>query len=132
MRHTKALRTLLFIAGLMLTVLGGWRLFDPITFFANNGLELTLDPGLLSEARGTGGVVVGLGLLVLRGAFSAEAVRTSVFAALVVFFGFASARLVGLVLDGNPGDAVLTGIASEVIMGTLIGTAAAHARRTFA
>ena len=105
MKNSKFLKGILILLGLLLTVLGSWRLIDPISFFENSGLILIKDAGLLNEARATGGVVVGFGLLILLGAFNQKLSFTSTIAAIVVFLGFAMARVLGFALDGNPGEA---------------------------
>ena len=67
MKNSKVLNGILILLGINLTLLGSWRLLNPIAFFENRGLILDNDAGLLNEARATGGVVVGIGLL---GAFA--------------------------------------------------------------
>ena len=119
MKNSKVLKGILIVLGLLLTVIGLWRLFDPITFFENSGLVLSNDAGLLSEARGAGGVVVGFGIVVLLGAFNQRLSYTSTIAALVVFLGYGIARLIGFSLDGNPGEGVIQGIIIEFFLGLL-------------
>ena len=134
----KALKTLgIILLGLPLLVLGSWRLFDPISFFAFNGLQLAADPGLLSEARATGGVVVGFALVIVSGAFLEHRRSTSLLVATVLFFSFAVGRLIGLGADGSPGDQVMQGLISELIFGSvalaaLIRTRSARALSTTA
>ena len=117
MKNSKALKGILILLGLLLTVLGSWRLMDPIAFFENSGLILRNDVGLLNEARATGGVVVGFGLLILAGAFNQKLAYTSTIASVVVFLGFGTGRLIGFVLDGNPGEALAEGILFEFVLG---------------
>ena len=119
MKNSKVLKGILMVLGLILTVIGLWRLFDPITFFENSGLVLSNDAGLLSEARGAGGAVVGFGIVVLLGAFNQRLSYTSTIAAIVVFLGFGIARLIGFSLDGNPGEGVIQGIIVEFVFGLL-------------
>ena len=119
MKNSKVLKGILMVLGLILTVIGLWRLFDPITFFENSGLVLSNDAGLLSEARGAGGAVVGFGIVVLLGAFNQRLSYTSTIAAIVVFLGFGIARLIGFSLDGNPGEGVIQGIIIEFVFGLL-------------
>ena len=119
MKNSKVLKGILIVLGLLLTVIGLWRLFDPIAFFENSGLVLSNDAGLLSEARGAGGAVVGFGIVVLLGAFNQKLSYTSTIAALVVFLGFGIARLIGFSLDGNPGEGVIQGIIVEFVLGLL-------------
>ena len=119
MKNSKILKGILSVLGLLLTGLGSWRLFNPITFYENSGLVLSNEAGLLSEARGTGGVIVGFGLVVLMGAFYQRLSYTSTIAAIVVFLGFGVARVIGFSLDGNPGEGVIQGIIFEIVLGLL-------------
>ena len=119
MKNSKVLKSILIVLGLLLIVIGLWRLFDPITFFENSGLVLSNEAGLLSEARATGGAVVGFGIVVLLGAFNQRLSYTSTITALVVFLGFGIARLIGFSLDGNPGEGVIQGIIIEFVLGLL-------------
>jgi len=60
MKNSKILKGILILLGLLLTVLGSWRLFDPTAFFENSGIVLNNDVGLLSEARATGRCCCGI------------------------------------------------------------------------
>lgn len=117
MKNSIIPKIILIVLGLLLTVLGSWRLFDPIAFFNNSGLFLEDTAGLLSEARGIGGVIVGFGLLILSGAFIRKLSFTSTIAAIVVFLGFGVARLIGYSMDGYPGDVVIQGMVFEFVLG---------------
>jgi hypothetical protein len=119
MRNSKILKGILIFLGLILIILGSWRLLDPIAFFANSGIVLSEDAGSLSEARGTGGVVVGFGFLILLGAFKQKLAYTSTITAIVLFLGFGLARLISYSLDGNPGEAVIQGLIIELVFGLL-------------
>jgi len=63
--------------------------------------------------------VVGFGLLILLGAFNQKLSFTSTIAAIVVFLGFAMARVLGFALDGNPGEALVQGMIFEFVFGLL-------------
>jgi hypothetical protein len=119
MKNSKVLKGILILLGLLLTVIGSWRLFDPIAFFENSGIVLNNDVGLLSEARATGGAVVASGLVVILGAFSQRLSYTSTISAIVIFLGFGVARLIGFGLDGNPGQGVIQGLIIEFVLGML-------------
>jgi len=67
MKNSKVLKGIIILLGLNLTVLGSWRVIDPITFFEFSGLILSNDIGLLNEARAAGGAVAGFGLLIFIG-----------------------------------------------------------------
>ena len=119
MKTSKVLKAILIVLGLLLIGIGLWRLFDPIGFFQNSGITLDNQAGLLSEARATGGAVVGFGIVVLLGAFNQRLSYTSTITAIVVFLGFGIARLIGFSLDGNPGEGVIQGIIIEFVLGLL-------------
>ena len=120
MKKSKVLKGILILLGLNLTVLGSWRVIDPIAFFEFSGMILSNDVGLLNEARGTGGAVVGFGILILLGAFNRKLSYTSTIAAIVLYLGFGVARVIGFVLDGNPGEMIVQGIIGEFVFG-LVG-----------
>lgn len=119
MKNSKVLKGILILMGVLLVVLGAWRLFDPISFFENSGIVLNNDAGLLNEARATGGAVVGFGLLVLLGAFRHKLAYTSTIASIVLFFGFGIARLIGFALDGNVSEMLILGMVIEFAFGLL-------------
>lgn len=73
MKNSKVLKAILLVTGLPLTVMGSWRVFDPVSFYAFSGMTLDPSINILSEARGAGGVVAGFGLLILSGIFVKKA-----------------------------------------------------------
>ena len=85
MKNSIMLKTILFVLGLVLIVLGTSRLVDPIAFFANSGIQLSNDVSLLNEIRGLDGPIVGFGILVMLGAFIRKLAFTSTIAAIVFF-----------------------------------------------
>ena len=119
MKNSKVLKAILIILGLFLIVFGSFRLINPVSSLDGLGVELDGTVGPLSEARGSGGVLLGFGLLFLIGAFRKRLTYTSTLAAVVLFFGFGMGRLISVVFDGNPGSAMLGGMASEFIFGFL-------------
>lgn len=52
MHESRGLKVILMVLALILVIFGGWRLLDPIGFYAFNGLKLPDDAGLLSGVRG--------------------------------------------------------------------------------
>ena len=119
MKESKSFKVILIVLALTLLIFGGWRLLDPIGFYTFSGLELPDVAGLLSEVRGAGGMIMVSGLVVGLGAFRHAWSRTSVVLAAVVFLSFGLARLLGIALDGSPGQEVIQGMATELVMGGL-------------
>ena len=105
--------------GFLLIGLGSWRLIDPITFFENSGLILENKSGLLNEARGTGGVVLTFGLLIFIGAFNSKLTFTSTITAVLLFYGFAIARIIGFIIDSKIVEKQTHGAIMEVVFGSL-------------
>jgi len=104
----------------MLIIFGAWRVAFPVEFYNFSGLTLGNDIGILSEARGAGGAILGLGMLILLGAFFPSLTFTSIIVLIVVFLSYGLARLLGIATDGVPGPDIIKGIISEFIAG-LIG-----------
>ena len=77
---------------------------------------------MLNEARAFGGAVVGLGILIILGAFSAAMTFTSSILSFVVFLSFGFARLLGIALDGMPGEEIIQGVIFEFVFGVVGAT----------
>jgi len=119
MKNSKVLKGILIVLGFQLIIFGLWRLIDPINFFNFSGLLLSADAGLLSEARGAGGAILGFGILIFLGAFKKELTYTSTITAMILFLGFGIARVISLIVDGNPGGMIFQGIIGEFVFGLL-------------
>ena len=117
----RTLQTILIALALIAIVFGGWRLLAPVSFYDFNGLDLPPQPGLLSEVRGAGGIMLIAGLIVAMGAFSREWTRTALVLAFVLYSALVLGRLLGFVLDGYPGSGVVTGFAIESIAAVMAG-----------
>ncbi|MFV2178222.1 DUF4345 domain-containing protein [Actinomadura sp. LOL_016] len=104
----------LFTAGLVLLVVGTAGLTAPVAFHEASGIEVAADPGLLSETRATGGVLLAAGVFLVLGAF---VVRFAVTAAGVGAFGYLAyglSRLIGIAVDGMPGSGLVMAAAVEL------------------
>ena len=119
MKESCGFKVILIVLALTLVIFGGWRLLDPIGFYAFSGLELSDDAGLFSEVRGAGGIIRASGLVVGLGAFRHAWTRTPVVLAAMVFMSLGLARLLGIALDGSPGAEVIQGMAIELVLGGL-------------
>jgi len=116
-------RAVLVTIGGFLVVFGAWRLLDPVGFFAFSGLVLGNDPGLLSEARGAGALVLAFGGLILAGSVFSSLTRTSAATAWILLWSFGLGRIVGLINDGLPSAQVLQGLFSELLFGAVSAVA---------
>jgi hypothetical protein len=119
MKNSIVLKTILFLLGLFLIVIGAGRLVMPVEFYSFVGVALGSDITLLSEARGVGGMMLGSGILIFLGVFLAQLRFTSTILASLVFLSFGFARLLGIGLDGMPAEEMVQGIFFEFAFGVI-------------
>jgi hypothetical protein len=119
MKESKVFKIILIILAVILVVFGGWRLFNPLSFYTFSALVLPNEAGLLSEVRGAGGIIMVSGLVVASGVFRHEWSRTSILLAAVVYLPLGLGRVIGFALDGSPGSGVIPGMAIELACGAL-------------
>ncbi len=74
---------------------------------------------LLSEARATGGIVIGFGIVIVLGVFSQRLSYISTIVSVVIFLSFGIARTIGIAVDGYPGKKLIQGIIFEFVFGLL-------------
>lgn len=97
----------LFIAGLMLLIVGVEVLLMPQNFYASEGVLLGSNPSLLSEVRASGGMLAS-GALVIFASIVRPAVRSLAMTLSVLIYGsFGLSRLFSLVMDGMPSNTLL-------------------------
>lgn len=109
----------LFIAGLLLLVIGGTILLAPHAFHAGNGIVLGHDPSLLSEIRAPGGLLVGSAVLILIGVFRPDRRSLAVMLTVLVYGSFGLARLIGLILDGMPAAGIVAATVIELVVAAI-------------
>ena len=111
----------LIISGLLLFVVAGvLRLINPIkNYFKNTGIKIENEVNLLSEVRGMSSLMMFGGILILLGTIIPELTITSFIVAILIFFGYAIGRLISIVIDGKPNKLLITGLISELVLGTL-------------
>jgi hypothetical protein len=120
LKNSKVLKIILFVLGMVLIAIGSWRLIMPVEFFASNGMELGNDVNILNEARAAGGMVLASGIIVMLGAFLPALTFTSTVVSILIFLSFGVARLIGIAIDGMPGEKIIQGIIIEFVFG-LVG-----------
>ena len=115
MQNSMILKTILLGLGLLLFVLGGWRLTDPVSYFALHEIELGNDANMLNEARAAGGMVAASALVIMLGAFLPAMAFTSSVFSVIVFLSFGFARLYAIAADGVPSEMILQGVFFEFL-----------------
>ena len=117
MKNSIVLKVILFLLGLVLIVLGTWRLTNPVNFYANSGIILSNDVSMLNEVRAAGGAIVGIGILIMLGVFIDKLTYTSTVVSIVIFLSYGIARILAMAMDGNPGEKIMQGIIFEFVFG---------------
>lgn len=119
-------RLLLALSGLVLLGVGIAVLFDPIAFFAGNGIALTDNPSLLSEIRAPGTLLLVAGLLILVSAWRAVAMPTALGLATLVYAAYGTGRLLSLFWDGLPSSGLVGAATIELLLAGLNGAVWLH------
>ena len=110
---------LLAVAGALLIYIGAALLFQPVSFYAANGITLTQEPSLMSEVRAPGGVLLSSGLIIGCGAIWRAMVRPALLLAAVIYGSYGVSRLISLALDGMPSHSLVIAIAIELTLAVL-------------
>ena len=118
MKNSKVLKVISILLGLVLIVLGTWRLTNPVNFYANSGIILSNDVSMLNEVRASGGAIVGIGILIMLGVFVDKLTYTSTVVSFVIFLSYGIARILAVAMDGNPGEKIVQGIIFKFVFGT--------------
>ncbi|MEV4477423.1 MULTISPECIES: DUF4345 domain-containing protein [Nonomuraea] len=108
---------LLFVAGLVLIVIGAANLFAPVAFHQANGIMVVADAGLLSETRAAGGVLLTAGVFIMVGAFSTRFAVAAAAVGATGYLAYALSRLLGIALDGVPAGGLVLAAVVESVLG---------------
>ena len=120
MKNSKVLSVILFLAGLLIMVVGAATLFIPEVFSAKHGVNLGSDINLLNDIRGAGGLMLGAGVLIMLGAFVEKMAFTSAVVGSVMYLFFAGSRMVAIALDGMPGEGLIKATVVETVVGLVV------------
>ncbi len=117
------LKTLLLILALGHLLFGAYALLVPDAAARIVSLQ-PMTPGATGEIRAIfGGLIVGMGLVIVRGAVGGDRGKQWLLAASVAYFGLVLGRIVSLVLDGAVAHTLMAG-AFEGLLGVLLFYAA--------
>ena len=112
-------KALLIVSGLILISVGAGILFWPHGFYESNGTVLGDEPGLLSEVRASGGLLLGCGLIVFLAAFRSLLRRQALGLSALVFIAYGLARLASMAMDGMPSTSLVVSTGIELLAGVL-------------
>jgi hypothetical protein len=117
MENSKILKMILILSGLILILVGEGTLMNPATFLARHEIVLGENISLISELKSHGGVFLGLGILILSGAFINRLSFTSTIVSTVVYVSFVIARVISMIVDGTPADGLIGATYIELFLG---------------
>ena len=106
----------LLVAGLILTVIGGFIAFTPDLYLSQFTQSELISIDMKSEIRGMGGALFLLGFFILASAFKRRLEQTGLIVSAIVFSAFTAFRLVGIAVDGAPGQGIVVALAIEVVL----------------
>lgn len=101
-------------AGAVALAIGAMIALAPEEFYAGYGIAPPAGPAMLSELRAPGAALAAAGAAILAGAWRAGMVRIAATLGAGLYGAFACGRLLGLALDGAPGESVLAAMAVEI------------------
>ncbi|WP_255527040.1 DUF4345 domain-containing protein [Nodosilinea sp. LEGE 07088] len=108
---------MLAVSGVILLLVGTATLLQPYAFFATEGIKLGNDPGLLSEIRAPGGLLIGCAIAILLGTCRQMITQAPLMLNAIVYGSFGLSRLLSMVLDGLPSAPLMGATAVELVIG---------------
>ena len=109
----------LIVSGLGGVSIGLAALFIPHPFHASAGVVLGDDVNLLNEMRAPSGALLVFGIYVLWCAYRANMAAVALSLSAVVYLSYGVSRIVSLVADGMPSNALLAIMAYELALGVI-------------
>ncbi len=109
----------LLFTGSIGIIIGGCLLFVPIAFEASAGIYISNDPSVLSEIRGSGGMLLGAGILIVAGAFIKSMPRVSLLLSTLFYLSYGISRIIGMLLDGIPSNSLIQVTIAEISIGLI-------------
>ena len=125
---SRFVKVVLLVSGITALAVGSGLLFIPVTFQASAGIQLGNDPGLLSEMRGPGALILTSVIVMIAVAFVLEVTLTSLILSTLLYSAYGIARLLSLIVDGTPASAIIAAMIAEFIIGITSASALATFR----
>lgn len=123
-------RVMLALSGLIGLYIGLSILLEPQSFFAHNGVEISADIGLMSEIKAPAMVLLVTALVVLICSVKSRFATMGLLLGGLVYGSYGIGRLVSMVLDGVPPDALVIATAIELAFAAILIFLAVRSSRT--
>ena len=108
--------SLLHVNGWVAVLIGSFIILDPISVLSSYGLQSDLSTGLLSELRAPGGLLLVCGLGIIFCATTPGYAHSGLLLSIMVYGGYASVRLLAILLDGVPPVEIQLAASIEVVL----------------
>lgn len=109
----------LILSGALASAIGAALLATPKAFFELSNISLPDDPGMMSEIRAPGALLLALGGKILLGLSGKSRAREAMTISAVLYLSYGAARLASIVLDGVPEAGLLAAMGIEFGLGFL-------------
>lgn len=119
MKKLKVVRIVLFLAAIIAIGVGAGQVFVPVAFEASAGIQVVADSNLLSEMRAAGGALLAAGVVIISGVFISRMTFISIVLSALFYLSYGVSRLLGMVLDGMPGESLVIVTGVEIVVGVL-------------
>ena len=91
----------------------------PTAFYGSYGIDLGGDVNLINELKAPAGILFVAGLAILAGAFRARYASMSMKVAAVLYLSFGASRVASFVVDGMPGESIVSAALLEILIGAI-------------
>ena len=119
MKNSKVLKIILLLSGLIAVGVGGIILTMPVAFYSSSGINIEGNISLLNEIRASGGVLLVCGILISLGAFVTKLTFTSTIISTLLYLSYGLSRLLSIVFDGMPVEALVQAAILEIVIGLI-------------
>ncbi len=91
----------------------------PTAFYGSYGIDLGGNVNLINELKAPAGVLFVAGLAILAGAIRARYASMSMTVAAVLYLSFGASRIGSFVIDGMPGESIVSAAVLEILIGAI-------------
>jgi hypothetical protein len=117
MKLAKAQKLLLFVAGVLLILIGAFISASPIDFYASNSIDLGSNVSLLNELKAPAGFLLVAGLFIIGATFIQHLADSAMLLAAMIYLSYAASRFASMVLDGVPAAGLVQAATLETVVG---------------
>ena len=113
------IRALLCLSGVTLFMTGTIVMLEPQALFAASSATLDTVPGLLSELRSPGVLLMASGVIIILGGIRKDLTMLALMLSVLVYGTFGISRLFSLIFDGMPPTSILAAMGLELGIGAI-------------